>query len=87
MMKPIAGTLSIRDHVWAAIDDTPKTTGEIRNEVNQYMDFSASRQSICNIVLRAVKVGVAVQTECGRYIEPQDHFCESRMVEKEEVAA
>lgn len=70
--------MTIQDHVYAAISDTPKLRREIHAEVSLCVGRTVSRKTIGCAIRRAVQNGCAVMLPSGKYMEPQDHFCESR---------
>lgn len=70
--------MTIQDHVYAAISDTPKDRAAIHAEVSLCVGRTISRKTIGCAIRRAVQNGCAERLPGNKYREPQDHFCESR---------
>ena len=69
--------MTVQDHVLASISDTPKLRSEIEREVAIHSHRPINSTSLGKALKRALEKGCAVKTEDGKYMEPQDHFCEA----------
>jgi hypothetical protein len=80
--------MTIQDHIYAAIDDTPKTVTELHHEVQEMIGRKVGRGTMHAGIARVVRNGCAVViAEPGRrrrYQEPQDHFCEANFAKTAE---
>jgi hypothetical protein len=87
ILHQLARPMTMRMHVLACLEDEPKDVREIAAEVSQYMGRTVTKDQITCFLSRAIGEGVAVRVSRGRYVEPQDHFCEKNFAASERGVA
>lgn len=64
-------------YVDVAVDETPRTTGEIYRIVREMVGHPINRGNLYTYLMRGVARGTVVRTEDGRWREPDDALSES----------
>ena len=87
ILHHLARPMSMRMHILACLEDEPKDGQEIAAEVSQYMGQTITTTQVSCYLRKAIHEGVAVRVSRGRYVEPQDHFCEKNFAASERGVA